>query len=140
MDVEEILEKLHENEMRVLKALQDGKPRTLRELSKATGLTRGAVERAVLWLSLKGLVELRERRVSVYEATEEGLEYAREGLPEKRLLKLLKAGSRPVSELKETFPRVGIALTWTMRRGWTRISHGVVEITEDGLEALSKTL
>ena len=140
MDVEEILEKLHENEMRVLKTLQDGEPRTLRELSEATGLTRGAVERAVLWLSLKGLVELRERRVSVYEATEEGFEYAREGLPEKRLLKLLKAGGRPVSELKETFPRVGIALTWTMRRGWTRISRGFVEITEDGLEALSKTL
>jgi len=68
------------------------------------------------------------------ELTEEGLAYARRGLPERRLVSALAelGGRAPV---RETAARAGlsrqelaIALGWARRRGWVSVRQGALEL------------
>jgi phenylalanyl-tRNA synthetase alpha chain len=63
----------------------------------------------------------------MYELTEEGLKYLKQGLPEKNLIKILK---RPI-DLKEARNKIenfGIALQWGKKKGWIEIKEGKINL------------
>lgn len=61
----------------------------------------------------------------MYELTEEGKKYLREGLPEERLLKLLeKRGSIQMKEIKEEIEESSIAVNWALKKDWIEIDEG----------------
>ncbi|GAG46178.1 unnamed protein product, partial [marine sediment metagenome] len=72
------------------------------------------------------------------ELTEEGLEYAKEGLPERNLITLLGMRKRKLSYLEEKIKNFPIALVWTRKNGWANIKNGYLEITDKGSEILGK--
>jgi len=126
---------LHENERKVILALEGRRAATTQELSAETGLGKDAVEKASAWAETKGAVSFREEVSRSFNLTEEGQKYVEDGLPEKRLLELVAGGSDEISALKDEFPSLSIALVWVKRNGWATIEKGRLTLTEEGLAA-----
>ena len=70
----------------------------------------------------------------MYQLTEEGLKYLREGLPEKNLLKSLPESMSDISK----HPSAAISIGWAKKNNWIKINQGTVEITDEGKKALSE--
>ena len=138
MNPEEVASQLHENERRILISLKDRGSATTVELSNLTGLSRDAVEKACAWAETKGVLSFREEVSHSFNLTEEGRRYAEEGLPEKRLIKLVSSGKGKISELKDDFPDLSIALVWVRRNNWAKISNGQLELTAEGKNAMKE--
>ena len=95
------VEQLHPLEVRVLRAAVGGAPFTAADLMAAAGLNLGQCNQAFSWLQGKGLIAERERVREVrYELTELGERYRRDGLPEERMVALVRdAGPLPMPEI-----------------------------------------
>jgi phenylalanyl-tRNA synthetase alpha chain len=148
LDVHTIVEALNAPEKKVLLSLKElgGKADTS-DLAKRTGLDQASVMRAALTLSKRGLTEMRERRFPKAALLPEGLEYARDGLPERRMLVAL--ASRGLETIDEIAARASlneeqkrIALTWIKRKGWAEFlkqeDRTLLTITEKGGSVLSQ--
>lgn len=59
----------------------------------------------------------------MYELTEEGKKYLKDGLPEINLVKKL-GKERDLKELKDSVDNFNIALQWAKKNGWIRIEKG----------------
>lgn len=140
MKPEEVAERLHENERRVLLALTESGSSTTEELSVATGLSRDAVEKACAWAETKGVVMFREEVSSEFSIKEEGEKYAQLGLPEKRLIKQVSSGTNRLSKLRDEIDNLNVALVWLRRNGWGEIDGGEIELTGKGMAACQKVL
>ena len=138
MNPETVASSLHENERKVLLALRGRGPATTEELSSATGLSRDAVEKACAWAETKGVVSFEEEVSRTFNLSDEGRLYVEEGLPEKRLLRLVQKGENEISRLKESFPLLDIALVWVRRHEWATIRNRTLVLTEKGLQALKR--
>ncbi len=118
------------NEKRVLSALSDLKRSPPAELAAKSDLNPDALMQSAYLLEEKGLSEIQESVTEIYTITEEGKEYAREGLPERQILSYVQACSEEVtiSDLKTRFPPaiVGISMGWLRRKGWGAIVDGVI--------------
>lgn len=132
MEPDEVASKLHENERKVLQALQDRGTATTKQLSLVTQLSQDAVEKASGWAETKGVVSFKEQVSQFFELTEEGRDYATDGLPESNLRKLLIHGPMEIKQLKKTFPAINIALAWARRNNWVKIYSGNIELIESG--------
>ncbi len=61
--------------------------------------------------------------------TEEGMRYAKEGLPEKILVGFLeKKKSVSIHEAKAAIANFSIALQWAKKNGWVRVESGKIEL------------
>lgn len=67
----------------------------------------------------------------MYRLTEEGREYLKQGLPEKRLLQLLPQRIQEISLDKKE-----IAIAWAKKNGWIKLEQGLLSLTESGKNAL----
>ena len=133
MNPVELASSLHENERRILRALAEKGEASTEELSRATGLTRDAVEKASDWAATKGVLTFQEETQEFFQLTQEGQQYAQEGLPERRLLEALRRGPMRVEMLKDSFPGFMIGLGWLRRLGLAQVEAGEVRLTEKGL-------
>jgi phenylalanyl-tRNA synthetase alpha chain len=133
LNSEDAISRLHENERKVLLALEGRGTATTQELSSETGLGRDAVEKASAWAETKGVVSFREEVSRSFNLTEEGQTYIDDGLPEKRLLEFVAEGRNEISALKNVFPSLNIALVWVRRNGWATIEKGKLNLTDKGL-------
>ncbi len=97
-------------------------------------------------LSDKGLLKLFSEETERVELTSEGLLYAKDGLPEWNLLKILRDRKKRIEEIRETLGKNGakIGLTWCMRNKWVKSEKtdkgALFSITAEGLEVLDKGL
>ncbi|MDD5416447.1 MAG: hypothetical protein PHU12_00545, partial [Candidatus Aenigmarchaeota archaeon] len=69
----------------------------------------------------------------MYQLTEEGKKYLKDGLPEKNLLKSLPKNMSDISKM----PNAAIAIGWARKNNWIEINQGVIELTEEGKSALA---
>ena len=93
------VEQLHPLEVRVLRAAAGEAPFTAADLMAAAGLNLGQCNQAFSWLEGKGLIAERVGEIR-YELTELGERYRRDGLPEERMVALLRdAGPLPMPEI-----------------------------------------
>jgi phenylalanyl-tRNA synthetase alpha chain len=122
-------EQLTEGERTVLKGLiKLGKRVPASDIAEITKQKNERVISILNSLSGRGIVNIKTREMISYTLTDEGKEYAVEGLPESRLLKavsdlggtasideaIFKAGIAPKAK--------GIAMNWAKRNGWVTIS------------------
>jgi len=135
---EEILEKLHEHEKIIIKALLDGE-QTVEKLAEATGLKKDSIEKASLWSKAKGVVKQREDVSEFLEMTEEGRRYLEEGLPEKKLIKHINEGKESLDSLKKT-ELFNLGLQWAKFNNWISIEGDEVELTSTGKKALTSKI
>ncbi len=121
---------LRENEHRTLSTLSKlGGRATIAEIQKTSGLAHSAIMRAQLRLSGETLVKLSELEHTIIVLNEEGETYAKEGLPERRLVEaLIKLGGEArideaVQKAKLKPRAISIALGWLRRKGWATIQE-----------------
>jgi phenylalanyl-tRNA synthetase alpha chain len=122
-------EQLTEGERTVLRGLiKLGKRAPASEVAEITKQNGERVVSILNSLAGKGIVTLNTREIVSYVLTEEGSEYAAEGLPESRLLKaVLKLGGTArfddAAAISGITPKAkGIAMNWIKRNGWVTIS------------------
>lgn len=133
---------LSESDSKVLKAISEGysDPQTI---AQKLGMKVEAVRASADALAEQGLATVIKSVDEVFSLTEEGQKYAKNGLPERKLLESLGTG-RPMAELKD--PSAKIGLGWLRKKGWAIIEKGMLKPTgsaprdkdEAVLEALSK--
>jgi phenylalanyl-tRNA synthetase alpha chain len=137
---DEVIDKLHENEVKILKALERKDNSNIQELKEMTGLVKDAVEKASLWAKVKGVIKIEEESTHYVKITKEGLEYIKEGLPEKVLLEIVNMGKTKISDLRKKMKRFSVGLVWAKKNGWINIVNGHLEITNKGKEYLNKKI
>lgn len=140
MDYKDIAERLHELERKVLLALKVKKVQVLDELAVSSGLNRDAVQRALLWLSSKGLVSVKDDVVEEAGLTPLGRKYLEDGLPEVRFLKLIQEKPLSVQELSGSLSKdeLNVSLGFLRRQGCISFVNSVASITAVGREFLNR--
>ena len=95
------VEQLHPLEVRTLRAVAAEAPFTAADLMAAAEMNLGQCNQAFSWLLDKGLIAERERvQETRYELTDLGEQYRRDGLPEERMVALLRdAGPLPMPQI-----------------------------------------
>ncbi|MEM3177833.1 MAG: phenylalanine--tRNA ligase subunit alpha [Candidatus Micrarchaeaceae archaeon] len=129
---------MHKYEVEVLKALEKLGKASLSDITGETGMSKDSALWALSNLEEKGLIVLsRAKRVSA-NVTEEGKDYAENGLPEINILKQLSEAELPAGEFKSKEKAIG--LQWAKKKGFISIDNGVAKITAAGLDALRNGL
>lgn len=72
----------------------------------------------------------------MYQLTDEGKEYLKNGLPEKQLLKFIE-NEKPMEDVIK-FPNSQIAIGWARKNNWIIIENNIVKTTESGKKALKE--
>ena len=113
---------LSENELLVLKAISEGLSDP-GSIAQKTQMKIETARAAADLLAEQGLIQVHKSVDETFSLTAEGAAYAREGLPERRLLLSLGEG-KPMSELKD--PALKIGLGWLRKKGWAVIERGII--------------
>lgn len=87
MDVKKILESLSPQEIKILPYLED---KDVVSICRKSNLDKTAVMRALEYLKNKGIAELSYEKENIIDLGVNGVLYRKKGLPERRLLDLLK--------------------------------------------------
>jgi phenylalanyl-tRNA synthetase alpha chain len=119
---------LREHEGRTLQALARlGRPSKSTQVAAETRLEEAAVMRAALALAEKGYVSIKDEPASFASLNPEGRDYAKEGLPERRILRAVldHGGRMDASEAAriagvptEMLP---IVYGWFKKKGWATL-------------------
>ena len=142
-DIKKTINELHIYEKKLLKELEANPNATPEEIAENTGMDIKSVMSAAGSLASKDIIEVDKKISETYSLTEDGLKYAEEGLPERRILDVL-ADKKQIN-MKDLADETGIdkkeaniALGWLRRKDWAQIDKGAVNITEFGKEFSSK--
>ncbi len=117
---------MNEAEMKILQLLSSGKGKLeAREIAEKNGVPYPSVMSALEDLGQRGFAAVERTAKNSLELTQEGADYAKKGLPEKRLAKTVKESKK--TELNDALAGTGlaeheknIALQWAMRNGWLK--------------------
>ncbi len=135
---------LSRNDWLVLKALKQYKKAVPEVVARVTGLKVEAVLQSAYVLKEASFADIQEQIDFVYELTDEGRNYAEQGLLERQVHDYLTInGPTKLSDLKRIFPAVNIAIGWLKRRNWasiTKIDNDSVLTPETAPEAIEEKL
>jgi phenylalanyl-tRNA synthetase alpha chain len=141
--MERIIAQLHPLERKVLPWLD--RYTNLKEIAKQAGLQEVEAMRALQWLSNKEIIKLEESSKELVELDENGLLYKKDGLPETRFLKAIKAKPLKLSEIKQktglSEEEIKICLGTLKSKAAIDMVHGVelsVMITTQGERLIEK--
>jgi phenylalanyl-tRNA synthetase alpha chain len=145
MDIEKTIKELSQNEIKVLLTLKklNGKASPENILKNGDFNQEVEVMNASSWLQSKKLVKIEDHINTVYILGNEGKQFIKSGLPEKRALQLIfnKGGKASINELSSVLskPEVPVAIGWLKKNGWASIikeKTTIFEITDNGKKAL----
>ena len=88
-DIKKTINELHIYEKKLLKELESNPGATPEEIAENTGMDIKSVMSAAGSLASKDIIEVEKEVEETYTLTEDGLKYAEEGLPERRILDIL---------------------------------------------------
>jgi len=137
---EKLIKQLHENERKILKALEIKDRANIQDLQEITGLVKDAIEKASSWAKVKGVVKIDEDVTEYVELSKEGMEYVKEELPERNLINLVNEGENKIDDLRKKVKRFSVALVWVKKNEWVDIKNGLLDITNKGKEILDKKI
>ena len=113
----------HDIEKKIILSLKDNPKQTPETLEASTELSPDQVRRGIEWLKLKNLAIVEESKQSFFSLGKNGIESLQQGLPERRLLDLLKNGPKKLSELQKELGFIfGPALGLSKKNGWIESS------------------
>jgi phenylalanyl-tRNA synthetase alpha chain len=125
---------LSETEYKVLKAIVDKglTSSELRKLSEITGIEISTLASVLRLLAEKGLVKVRDVVEESFELSEKGISALREGLPEEKLLNLMKDGVVELNKLSNLLgPEANIAIGQLKKKGFIEVRNGRIELITD---------
>ena len=142
-DITKTINELHIYEKKLLKELEANPDATPEEIADNAGMDIKSVMSAAGSLASKNIIEVDKEVQETYSLTEDGIHYANQGLPERKILDVL-AEKRQI-RMKDLASETGIdkkeaniALGWLRRKDWAQIDKGVLNITDFGKEFADK--
>ena len=142
-DIKKTISELHIYEKKLLKELEANPGATPEEIAQNTGMDIKSVMSAAGSLASKDIIEMHKDVEEIYSLTDDGMEYAEKGLPERRILDVL--ASKDHIHMKDLADETGvdkketnIAIGWLRRKNWAEIDKGMVTITDFGKNFVSK--
>ncbi len=140
MDVDKLVESLHPLERRVVPFLKGCS--NLRQLMEKSGLSEAEAMRALQWLENKDVLEIESEVKETVRLDSNGTAYLKEGLPERRFLKVLDKKILPINRVGEeaglTPEEATVCLGLLKGKAAIEIDGGVVSITDQGRKMLSQ--
>jgi len=138
MDIKALIEGLHPLERKVMPFLSNVK--TLSELVFKSGLQEVEAMRALQWLSNKDVLKIVSSENEIIELDTNGRNYSKKGLPERRMLEIVKEKPARVQDLMQKFgnEEFSIAVGILKQKAAVSMSNGNVSITENGKKLLNK--
>jgi phenylalanyl-tRNA synthetase alpha chain len=114
----------HEIEKKIIISLKNNPKQTPEQLQISTDLSPDQIRRGIEWLKLKGLAIVKESQTINLSLGKNGLESFRKGLPERRLLDLLKNDSKKLKDLQSELGTVfGPAMGLARKNNWVDTSE-----------------
>lgn len=118
----------HEIEKKIIASLKDNPKQTPENLEKSTNLSPDQIRRGIEWLKLKELANVDESKTSIVSLGKNGKESFQRGLPERRLLDLLKTKSK-LSELQQELGAVfGPAMGLARKNSWVEATSDEISL------------
>jgi phenylalanyl-tRNA synthetase alpha chain len=109
----------HEIEKKIITSLKNNPKQTPEQLEKSTGLSPDQIRRGIEWLKLKELSTVSESQTVSISLGKNGLESFHKGLPERRLLDLLKNEPKKLQDLQSELGSVfGPAMGLARKNNW----------------------
>jgi phenylalanyl-tRNA synthetase alpha chain len=109
----------HEIEKKIISVLKTESKLTPEKLEKSTQLSPDQIRRGIEWLKLKDLAIVNESKNINFSLGKNGLESFQKGLPERRLLDLIKNTPRSIPDLQKELGSVfGPAIGLAKRNDW----------------------
>ncbi len=141
-DIERTIDELHIYEKKILNSLElSSKSTSPEEIADSQKLDIKSVMSAAGSLASKDIIKVTKEIEEILSLSEDGKICANEGLPERKILKLLQSeGNIHMNELQDKFnlnsSDVKIGVGWLVRKKWAKIDKGVLNITDFGQEFL----
>ena len=143
--LDKMINELHLYEKKLLKELSESNDLTPEEIAEKENMPVKAVTSAAGMLSSKDIISVDKTSTENIELSEEGEDYAINGLPEHRILKALQEfsseGKDEVS-MNEIIEKAGVSkqqmnfsIGVLMRHHWAKMNKGKLSITEEGKSA-----
>ena len=113
----------HDIEIQIINSLKENPIQTPETLENSTQLSPDQIRRGIEWLKLKDLAIVDESKSSVLRLGKNGLDSFEKGLPERRLLNLIKSGPKKLSEIQKELGFVfGPAIGLCRKNNWIETS------------------
>ena len=114
---------LHDIEKKIIDALQKKSEQTPEQLSESTELSIDQVRRGIEWLRLKEFANVIESSKVTVSLGRNGIDSLKNGLPERKLMDLIKDGSKSFEEVRKTLSGAGFnaAIANAKKNGWVNI-------------------
>ena len=113
----------HDIEKKIITSLKENPIQTPETLEKSTQLLPDQIRRGIEWLKLKNLAIVDESKSSTMSLDKNGLDSFEKGLPERRLLNLIKNGPRKLSDLQKELGFIfGPAMGLCRKNNWIETS------------------
>ena len=113
----------HEIEKKIITSLKNNPKQTPESLEKSTSLSPDQIRRGIEWLKLKEFAIVNESQTVTVSLGKNGLESFHKGLPERRLLDLLKNESKKLQDLQKELGSIfGPAMGLARKNNWVDTS------------------
>ena len=113
----------HDIEKKIINSLKENSIQTPETLENSTQLSPDQIRRGIEWLKLKDLAIVDESISSVISLGKNGLDSFEKGLPERRLLNLVKNGPKKLSEIQKELGFIfGPAIGLCRKNNWIETS------------------
>ena len=118
----------HDIEKKIITSLKDNPKQTPENLEKSTKLSPDQIRRGIEWLKLKELANVDESKSTIVTLGKNGKESLEKGLPERRLLDLLKTKSKLSDLQKELGPVFGPAMGLARKNNWVEAAEDAITL------------
>lgn len=139
MNIEEIIEKLHPLETKILPLIEEKTKRSKLEQTKEN-IEKVEVARAIGWLENKEIITTEETIEKQIKLAKNGKKYKKNGLPEKKLLKEIQEKDLNFSNIQEKTKleedEINASIGRLRKKQTIEITDGNIQITEKGKNKL----
>jgi phenylalanyl-tRNA synthetase alpha chain len=123
----------HPIERSILNSLSNNDHVGAHSLAASTGLSIDQIRRGIEWLKFKNLISIEESSTQRVFVASEGMEAAKKGLPERRLVNSLKEGKFTISEVLASGAikneEINAAIAGARRNQWIQLVEGKMVTT-----------
>ena len=137
---------LHDIEKKIIGSLQKKSGQTPEQLSESTELSIDQIRRGIEWLRLKELAQVKESSKVEISLGQNGIDAFKTGLPERKLMDLIKDGPKTFDEVRTILSGAGFnaAIANAKKNGWVKIdkneSGSKISVKEKSIETPEEKL
>lgn len=135
------IETLHPIEKKIIMSIDNMNGSSINSLKTSTELNIDQIRRGLEWLKFKNLISSQRNIHNIISLGNYGIKYIKEGLPERRLVQVIKEGRLTIPEIlktgKVTQNEINIAISKAKTNKWIAIKNDekigskVIHILED---------